>query len=61
MAQDTIVEEIHRVREEYAARFGNDLAAICKDAQKRQGRDGRKVAPVMPKPVAIQPRDVSAA
>jgi len=38
MKQDPLVEEIRRVRSEIAARFGNDLAAICDDARKRQTR-----------------------
>jgi hypothetical protein len=43
MATDPIIEGIHKVREEYATRFENDLRAICKDAQVKQGRGGRKV------------------
>ena len=32
MARDPIVEDLHKVREAYAERFGNDLRAICADA-----------------------------
>lgn len=33
MEPDPIVEEIHRVREAIAARFNNDLGALCEDAR----------------------------
>ena len=36
MRKDPLVEEIHRVRSAIAARFDNDLAAICQDARQRQ-------------------------
>jgi len=39
MVSDPIVEEIKRIREEYAARFNYDLEAIVRDVQRRQ-RDG---------------------
>jgi hypothetical protein len=61
MAPDPIVEEIHRVREEYAKRFGNDLREIAKDAQKRQGRDGRKVVRATPRPASGKPQRGTAA
>jgi hypothetical protein len=50
MSTDTIIEAIHKVREEYAKRFNNDLKAICRDAQAKQGHDGREVLPAQPKP-----------
>ena len=43
MFDDPVVAETRRIREEYAARFGYDLAAIVADLQSRQGLDGRKV------------------
>ena len=36
MVPDPIVEEIKRIREEYAARFNYDLEAIVRDVQRRQ-------------------------
>ena len=51
MTTDTIIDDIHKVREEYAKRFNNDLKAICNDARSKQGYDGRKVVPAHPKPV----------
>ena len=43
MKPDPIVEEIHRIREEYAKRFNNDLHAICEDLRARQAKSGRQV------------------
>ena len=40
---DPIVEEIRKYREQYAARFNYDLAAICKDLRERQTTCGREV------------------
>jgi hypothetical protein len=50
MSSDTIIDEIHKFREEYAKRFNNDLKAICRDARSKQGYDGREVVPPHPKP-----------
>ena len=61
MATDPIIEGIHKVREEYAKRFENDLRAICKDAQAKQGRGGRKVVQAMPKRASIKPTGDAAA
>jgi hypothetical protein len=57
MATDTIIESIHKFREEYANRFNNDLKAICEDARKRQGQDGRKVIPAAPRRIKPIPED----
>lgn len=35
---DPIVEEVRRVREEYAAQFEYDLEAICHDLEEREAR-----------------------
>lgn len=37
---DTTIEEIHRTREQMAAKFGHDIAAILADARKRQEVSG---------------------
>jgi len=50
MPANTIIDEIHKFREEYAKRFNNDLKAICSDARSKQGHDGREVVPPHPKP-----------
>ena len=49
MWHDPIVEEIHRIRDEHAKKFGYDLHAICEDLRKKQAASGRKV-------VSLQPR-----
>lgn len=49
MWKDPIVEEVRRLREEYAARFNHDLAAICRDLRERQQKGGRTVVSLMPK------------
>ena len=49
MWQDEIVEEIHRIREEYAKSFNYDLDAIFADLQKKQAESGRKVVRLSPK------------
>lgn len=43
MIDDPIVAEVRQARENYAARFGNDLRAICQDLQQKQAASGRKV------------------
>jgi len=35
MYQDSIVEEIHRIREEYSRSFNHDLKALFADLQKQ--------------------------
>jgi hypothetical protein len=43
MWKDEIVEEIHRIREEYAKSFSYDLNAIFADLRKKQEESGREV------------------
>jgi len=43
MFQDEIVEEIHRIREEYSRSFNHDLKAVFADLQKQQAESGREV------------------
>jgi hypothetical protein len=47
--KDPVVEEIRKYREQYAARFNYDLAAICKDLRDRQATCGREVVSRPPK------------
>jgi hypothetical protein len=64
MWEDPIVEEVRKIREEHAARFGYDLAAICKDLREEQAHSGRKVvrlAPRRPQPVPFTSEDTSVA
>ena len=43
MCQDSIAEEIHRIREEHAKKFNYDLYSICEDIRQKQTKSGRKV------------------
>lgn len=43
MKQDAIIEELHRIREDYARRFNFDTNAICKDIQQKQASSGREI------------------
>lgn len=43
MYQDVIVEEIHRIREEYSRSFNHNLKVLFADLQKQQAESGRKV------------------
>ena len=36
MEKDPILEELHQIREEYAARFNHDLRAIYRDMKTRE-------------------------
>jgi hypothetical protein len=60
MARDPIIEDLHKVRESIAERFGNDLRAICADAQLKQGSDGHRVVCPAPRPVREKARRESA-
>ncbi|BAU11760.1 hypothetical protein LEP3755_22630 [Leptolyngbya sp. NIES-3755] len=43
MWTDEIVEEIHRIREEYAKSLNDDLEAIFADLRRKEAQSGRKV------------------
>jgi hypothetical protein len=43
MFKDEIVEEIHRIREDYSRSFNHDLKAIFADLQKQQAESGIEV------------------
>lgn len=49
---DPIVEEIRRYREQYAAKFNYDLAAICEDLRERQATCGREIVSRPPKRIS---------
>lgn len=50
MWKDEIVEEIHRIREEYAKSFNYDLNAIFADLRKKQKESGREVVTLSREP-----------
>ena len=39
MLKDPIIEEIHRIRDEWAASFQYDLRALCEDIKRQEKRD----------------------
>lgn len=41
--KDPVVEKVHQLREEHAAKFNFDPAAILADARKRKGGSGQRV------------------
>jgi len=49
MWQDTIVEEVHRIRDEHARRLNYDLHAICEDFREKQLQSGRTVVSRQPR------------
>jgi hypothetical protein len=49
MARDPIVDEVRRVREDLAARYGFDIKAILAASKKRQRRSRHKLVSFVPK------------
>lgn len=49
MIDDPIVEEVRRIRDEYAKQFDYDLDAICRDLQQRQQQPGKNIVSFPPK------------
>ena len=60
MIDDPIVDEVRKIREEYARQFNYDLDAICKDLQEKQAASGRKIVSFPPNRPE-RPRTVPAA
>ena len=50
MQADPIVDEVRRVRQEYANRFGYDLRAIAADLRKREQERPERLVSFPPKP-----------
>lgn len=55
MRDDPIVAEIRRLRNEYAAKFDHNLAAICNDLRELHRKSGRPM--VRRKPVRLSSSD----
>ena len=49
MIKDPIVEEIHKLRREHAAKFNFDVAAICADYRKREKHSKLNLVSCTPK------------
>ena len=48
MRNDPIVDEIRKIREEYAAKFKFDLKAIYRDLQEKERTSGRQYVEYLP-------------
>ncbi len=49
MWKDPVVEEVRKIRDEYARSFDYDLGKICEDLRKQQAGSGREVVSLPPK------------
>lgn len=56
MKTDPILAEVHRIRDEYAARFSFDPVAIVRDLQAHQAGLGRELVAFGPKPAGPSDR-----
>jgi hypothetical protein len=54
MDKDPILEELHRVREEYAAQFNYDLRAMYRDLKGREERGEFVVVHRSPRPPRVK-------
>lgn len=63
---DSIVDEVRRIRDEYAARFNYDLRAIFRDLKEQEKRSGRQTvsyaadAPVVEPSKPVRPNGPAA-
>lgn len=55
---DPIIEELHRIREELAARFNFDIYAIGADLKAQQAKEIRPVISLATKRIITQPDDL---
>ena len=54
MHEDSVMQEVHRIKDEIAARYNYDVRAIAKAAREMQEREGRVVVRRPPKRVVRQ-------
>lgn len=54
MYQDEIVEEVHKIREQYACAWNHDLNAIFADLQRQQAEGGREVVNLSQPPGRVE-------
>jgi len=62
--EDSIVDEVHRLREQYTARFNHDLKAVWADLQaatERAETEGRQVVSLPPRRCEPHPPQVNKA
>ena len=58
---DPIIAEVRAVRDEYAARYGYDVAAMFRDLRARQEESGREYARFPARRASSESEDLSAA
>jgi len=49
MIEDSVLEELWRIKDERAARYGYDVRAMMRDIRKSQQEEGRKVVNLPPR------------
>jgi len=49
MRSDPIVDEIRKIRDAHASRFGYDLKAICDDLRKKQEKGDNRIVSFPPR------------
>lgn len=59
MSRDPIVDEVRRIRNEHAAKFGYDLRAIFEDLKASERASGRTYVSLPPRLIADKPSDVA--
>lgn len=57
MWKDEIVEEVRKVRDEYAAKFNHDLDEIYKDIKKQEKQSQRKIVSLPSKKPELLPTE----
>ncbi|MFH0975319.1 MAG: hypothetical protein V1874_06015 [Spirochaetota bacterium] len=50
MWKDSIIEEIHKYRDDYLKQFNYDIHEICKDIRKKQNQNERQLIAPKPRP-----------
>lgn len=50
MWKDSIIEEIHKYREDYLKQFNYDLHAVCQDIRKKENKNERPFITPKPRP-----------
>jgi len=58
MSHDPIVDEVRRIRDEYAKRFNYDLRAIYLDLKEKEQQSPRKKVSFPPNPAEPEPKKV---
>ncbi len=54
MTPDPIIEELHQIREQLAAKFNYDVFAIVADAQEQQAKENHPVVSFAPKRIEAE-------